>query len=130
MLNYVRRLLVVIIIFLFFGIFFYYYIIVVLLWWWLSSEQSGHVNPSPQFEAIPAAASSSVRISYRNAGAIQALLHKDTTQTKPELIASRHDENAAQSFQFFATNFDTASYRATYPQRKRKGCLRLLYACI
>ena len=120
MLNYVRRLLVVIIIiFLFFGIFFYI-IIVVLLWWWLSSEQSGHVQPVLQFATIPAAASSSVRISYRNAGAIQALLHKDTTQTKPELIASRRDKNAAQSFQFFATNFDTASYRATYPHGERE----------
>ena len=114
--------LVVIIIFLFFGIFFYIIIIVVLLllWWWLSSEQSGHVQPVLQFATIPAAASSSVRISYRNAGAIQALLHKDTTQTKPELIASRRDKNAAQSFQFFATNFDTASYRATYPHGERE----------
>ena len=103
-----------------FLVFFLYYYCVVLLWWWLSSEQSGHVQPVLQFATIPAAASSSVRISYRNAGAIQALLHKDTTQTKRELIASRRDKNAAQSFQFFATNFDTASYRATYPHGERE----------
>ena len=110
-----QKAVVVIVSFLFF-FFFIYIIVVVVVVVVVGVERSCPTRPS--IATIPAAASSSVRISYRN-GAIQALLHKDTAQAKPELIASRRDKIRSK-LPIFATNFDTASYRATYPHGEEK----------